>query len=89
MPDMTILFGADAEGTTPEAAALASPRKFVRSKSEIAQYEEEREPSGHVLTAWETLTAYGVDVLEEVAELRKRDSHIEARCCCGRPEVAT
>ena len=31
-------------------------------------YEESRNPTGHVLTAWEAFNAYGVGVLEEAVE---------------------
>ena len=47
---------------------MASRQMFVRSKDEIAPYEESRQPTGHRLTAWEALKAYGIEVLEEAVE---------------------
>ena len=53
--------------TAPEAAHK-SGLKFVRSGSELGVFEASRNPTGHVLTAWEALHAYGLDKLEEACE---------------------
>ena len=43
-------------------------RKYVRSEAELGLYEEFRNPTGHILTAWEAYTAFGADTLEEAVE---------------------
>ncbi len=80
MDRLTFVFGTDAAGLSLEDAAKRSPRCFVRSEGALAVYEESRNPSGHVLTAWEAFTTFGIDVLEEAVEYgsailkRSRDS---------------
>ena len=68
MNSLTHVFGSSAEGLSPQAAARASNKNFVRSGGQLAVYEPSRSPTGHVLTAWEAFTAYGLSVLEEAAD---------------------
>ena len=68
MPSLTTIFGIKDDGRPAEDAAKASTRKFVRSDAELAVYEPERRPTGHVLTAWEAYSAFGIEVLEEAVE---------------------
>ena len=65
---LSTIFGPEAGGGSPEAAAKLSKRKFVRSKGELAVYDASRNPAGHVFTAWEAYDAYGAEILEEAVE---------------------
>ena len=53
MDQLTFIFGPDIEGLSAEDAAKRSTRSYVRGEGGIAVYEESRNPTGHVLTAWE------------------------------------
>ena len=66
--NLTTIFGDDARGRDAKAAARTSKRRFVRSQRQLAPYEPSRRPTGHVLTAWEAFSAFGIDVLEEAIE---------------------
>ena len=68
MDRLTLIFGPDSEARSAEDAAKRSNRSFVRSEAELAIYEESRNPTGHVLTAWEAFTSFGLDTLEEAVE---------------------
>ena len=70
MPDLTWIFGPGTEGCSAEDAARRATRKFVRSEGQLAVYEPSRgpRPTGHVFTAWEAYTAYGIEILEEAVE---------------------
>ena len=68
MTDMGLTFGPAFEGLSAEDAARQSDRCFVRSEGQLAVYEASRNPTGHMLTAWEAFNAYGLDVLEEAVE---------------------
>ena len=68
MDRLTLIFGPGVEGRSAEDAAKCSKRTFVRSEAELAIYEEARNPTGHVLTAWEAFTSFGLDTLEEAVE---------------------
>ena len=68
MGDLVQVFGAGVGGLSVEVAARESKRLFVRSEGQLAVFEEWRNPIGHVLTAWEAFTAYGLDVLDEAVE---------------------
>ena len=68
MDRLTLIFGPGVEGRSAEDAAKCSKRTFVRSEAELAIYEESRNPTGHVLTAWEAFTSFGLDTLEEAVE---------------------
>ena len=68
MQDLKFVFGEHEPGLTEEQIALMSNVKFVRGNHEISVYEAERNPTGHVLTAWEAYTTFGLDVLEEAVE---------------------
>ena len=68
MDRLTFIFGPDAGGRAAEDAAKLSTRSFVRSEAELGIYDESRNPTGHVLTAWEAFTSFGLDVLEEAVE---------------------
>ena len=64
---ITRTFGAVAAADL-DAAARESTRKFVRSNYEIGPLEEGQNPPGHILTAWEALQSYGLDILYESIE---------------------
>ena len=68
MGGLTQVFGVGVDGLSVEAAARESKKLFVRSEGQLAVFEEWRNPTGHVLTAWEAFTAYGFDVLAEAVE---------------------
>ena len=65
---LSTMFGPEAGGGSPEAAARLSQRKFVRGKGGLAVYDASRNPTGHVFTAWEAYDAYGAEILEEAVE---------------------
>jgi hypothetical protein len=62
------LFGQEIDDTSLEQVIRNSQWQFVRGKSQLALYDPTRNPTGHVLTAWEAWNAYGSDVLDEVIE---------------------
>lgn len=68
MVDLTLIFGPGSAGLSAKDAARRSERRYVRSEGQLAVYEPSRNPTGHVLTAWEAFTAYGPEVLEEAVE---------------------
>lgn len=69
MTELIHIFGPRAEGVREaEEAARRSDQRFVRSAGQLASYEPDRRPTGHVLTAWEALDAFGLEVLEEAVE---------------------
>ena len=68
MQDLKFVFGEHEPGLTEEQIALRSNVKFVRGNHEISIYEAERNQTGHVLTAWEAYTTFGLDVLKEAVE---------------------
>ena len=68
MGDLTHIFGPGIEGLSIEDAAKQSTRFFVRSEGQLAVYEASRNPTGHMLTAWEAFAAYGLEVLEDAVE---------------------
>ena len=69
MTDMTHIFGSEVKGATDaRRAARRSNRRFVRSAGQLAEYEPDWRPTGHVLTAWEAVDAFGLDKLEEAFE---------------------
>ena len=68
MDQLTFIFGCGAKGRPAEEAAKHSTRSFVRSERSLAPYEEPRGATGHLLTAWEAYTSFGLDVLEEAVE---------------------
>ena len=51
-----------------EDAALASSRRFVRGRTQISPLEAARHPKGPIISAFEALQSYGVDVLDEAVE---------------------
>lgn len=65
---LAFIFGADAVRVSASETAKASQRLFVRSESQLAAYDSNREATGHILTAWETFDAYGLEVMEEAIE---------------------
>ena len=66
--NLTFIFGPGSEGRSTEHAAKHSTRSFVRSEAELAVYDANRRPTGHVLTAWEAYTSFGIEVLDEAVE---------------------
>ena len=65
---MHFVFGSDIDGQNWESAIKGCDWRFVRSGSQLAPYEEDRKPTGHVITAWEAWTAYGREVIGESIE---------------------
>ena len=68
---MTIIesvFGRELGHLSEEDAARRSRLRFVRSGAELGVFEASRNPTGHILTAWEAYHAYGLDKLEEARE---------------------
>ena len=68
MRSLTHVFGPGVEGLSTKDAARSSAKCFVRSEGQIAVCDFSKNPTGHVLTSWEALTAYGIEVLEEAVE---------------------
>ncbi len=68
VPRLTDVFGPKVQGMSRTHAARISDRYFVRSEGQLAVYDDAQAPTGHVLTSWEALTAYGFPVLEEAVE---------------------
>ena len=66
--NLTTIFGPDARGCEAGDAARTSTRRFVRSQGQLAPVKASRRPTGHVLTAWEAYSAFGIKVLEEAIE---------------------
>ena len=62
------VFGPDSRHLSEEHAVLKSRLQFVRSGSELGVFEACRNPTGHVLMAWEAYRAYGLSALEEALE---------------------
>ena len=62
------VFGPESTHLSEEDTVLESPLRFVRSGSELGVFEACRNPTGHVLTAWEAYRAYGLSTLEEALE---------------------
>ena len=62
------VFGPESGHLAAQEAAHRSGLEFVRSGNELGVFEASRNPTGHVLTAWEALHAYGLDKLEEACE---------------------
>ena len=56
------------DAVTAQEAALKSTRKFVRGRSELSPFDGERKHWGRELSAYEALTTYGLEVLEEAVE---------------------
>ena len=64
------IFGRHPPDLPVEEIAKRSERKFVRSGDHIAFYEIDVNPNavGHVMTAWEAYSAFGLDILVEAME---------------------
>lgn len=68
MTTVESVFGPDSAHLTERDAVLTSSLQFVRSESELGVFETYRNPTGHILTAWEAYQAYGLNILEEALE---------------------
>ena len=68
MASLTTIFGPETEGHSEKEAAKRSSRQFVCSEGQLAVYDPDRCPTGHVYTAWEAYSAYGIHTLEEAIE---------------------
>ena len=68
MNRLTYIFGPEIDGLPENEAARLSTEKYVRSEGGLALYEEWRNPTGHILTAWEAYTTFGLNVLEEAVD---------------------
>ena len=73
MTALETVFGPEAAHRTLAEAARGSNLLFVRGLHQLAPYDAARGASGHVLTAWEAIQAYG---LEAVAESLDKGSAI-------------
>lgn len=62
------VFGRGVDTSTPEAAARSSAERFVIGRTQLSLVEAGRNPQGHVITAFEALEEFGVDLLEEAVE---------------------
>ena len=65
---LRFVFGSEFDSQFWQDAVRQCPWEFVRSRTQLALYEPERQPTGHRLTAWEVWHAYGPDVIEEAVE---------------------
>ena len=68
MNPVEAVFGPAFAQSSAEDAARTSSLKFVRGRHALGLYDATRNPTGHVLTAWEALHAYGLPILEEAVE---------------------
>ena len=68
MVSLTAVFGPEVEGHSEQQSAKRSNRQFVRSEAQLAVHDPARRPTGHVFTAWEAYSAYGIHTLEEAVE---------------------
>ena len=68
MTTVEAVFGPELAQLSPEEAAHESPLRFVRGRNELGVFDAARNPTGHVLTAWEAYQAYGLGILEEAVE---------------------
>lgn len=68
MTTVETVFGRELSHLSEAEAARKSPLRFVRGRSELGVFDAARNPTGHVLTAWEAYQAYGLDILEEAVE---------------------
>lgn len=68
MASLTTIFGPEADGYSEKEAARRSNRQFIRSEGQLAVYNSARRPTGHVYTAWEAYSAYGIHTLDEAVE---------------------
>jgi Zn-dependent peptidase ImmA (M78 family)/transcriptional regulator with XRE-family HTH domain len=64
--DLDLIFGPDSHGSTCEERALTSSRVFVRSQDHFG--ESNASATGHILTAWEALHAFGVEKMLEAMD---------------------
>lgn len=62
------VFGAKLGHLNEDVAARRSNLKFVRGRNELGVFDASRNPTGHVMTAWEAYQAYGMSILEEAVE---------------------
>ena len=67
MNEINQVFGTQS-AADEETAARESNRKFVRGKTGLAVFREDRNPTGHIMTAWEAYQSYGFDILDEAVE---------------------
>jgi Zn-dependent peptidase ImmA (M78 family)/transcriptional regulator with XRE-family HTH domain len=63
---LAIVFGEASRGDTAEERARTSNREFVRSQDHLALANSKS--TGHRITAWEALNAFGITKLEEAIE---------------------
>ena len=68
MSSVEAVFGSELTYLSEEEAARRSRLRFVRSKIQLGVFDASRNPTGHVLTAWEAYQAYGLKILEEAVE---------------------
>lgn len=62
------VFGEHSPGLCEAEIAKRSQRRFVRGNDQVAVYDPECNPTGHVMTAWEAYDAFGLDTLIEAME---------------------
>ena len=68
MVSISFIFGTGLKGLSFVEAAKRSSRKYVRGEDAVAVYEKFRNPTGHIMTAWEAYTTFGPEILEEAVE---------------------
>lgn len=68
MSTVEAVFGPELAHLNAEEAAHKSSLRFVRGRSELGVFDASRNPTGHVLTAWEAYHAYGLRILDEAIE---------------------
>lgn len=68
MSNISAVFGSKLGHLNEDVAARRSNVKFVRGRNELGVFDASRNPTGHVMTAWEAYQAYGISVLEEAVE---------------------
>ena len=68
MSSVEAVFGPEMAHLSEEEAARQSHLRFVRGKIQLGVFDASRNPTGHVLTAWEAYRAYGLNILEEALD---------------------
>ncbi|MCX7050118.1 MAG: XRE family transcriptional regulator [Candidatus Sumerlaeota bacterium] len=64
--ELSLIFGSDSKGNSPEERARTSSCIFVRSQGQLAL--DNPNASGRRLSAWEAYQAFGIKVLQEVID---------------------
>ena len=65
MSQISFIPGIGPNGPSVEESAKRSTQKYVRGEDAVGIYEDFRNPTGHIMTAWEAYTTFGPEALEE------------------------